>query len=133
MEGQKTFQLILIIQQIKIFITFTIKNMKDLFKNPVIIIGGSLILLITLILYFSTNASAQEKPKPDSIQVYTFTILPANFNTANKILTEKFLKNGTVSDTVLLQNAMQMLFSNGKAVKIVNPDKQKEKLITPKK
>ena len=105
--------------------------MKNLFKNPVFIIGGSLILLISLVLYLSTNASAQTKP--DSIQVYTFTVLPANFNTASKILSKKFLKNGTVSDTVLLQNAMQMLFSNGKAVKIVNPDKQKEKLITPKK
>ena len=102
--------------------------MKNLFKNQVFIIGGSLILLILLVLYFSANASAQEKP--DSIQVYTFTVLPANFNMANKILSEKFLKNGTVSDTVLLQNAMQMLFSNGKAVKIANPDKQK--LISPK-
>ena len=88
-----------------------------------------LFLLIAFVLL--TSAEARSQTKPDSIQVYTFTVLPANFNTANKILSEKFLKNGTVSDTVLLQNAMQMLFSNGKAVKIANPDKQK--LISPKK
>ena len=104
--------------------------MKKLLKNPVFVILATLFIVLALIFYFVPNASAQTKP--DSIQVYTFTILPANFNTANKILTEKFLKNGTVSDTVLLQNAMQMLFSNGKAIKIANPDKPKE-VIKPKK
>ena len=100
-------------------------------KKTALTILIPLAILIALVLFLSPQARSQTKP--DSIQVYTFTVLPSNFNTANKILSEKFLKNGTVSDTVLLQNAMQMLFSNGKAVKIVNPDKQKEKLITPKK
>ena len=98
--------------------------MKNLFKNPVFIIGGSLLILLLLFFWFVPNASAQEKPKPDSIQVYQFQILPAGFKTGTQIINDKFLKNGTVSDTVLLQNAMQMLFSNGKAVKILNPDKE---------
>jgi hypothetical protein len=74
---------------------------------------------------FIPNASAQEKPKPDSITVYQFTVLPQGFKTGTQIIQDKFLKNGTISDTVLLQNAMQMLFSNGKSFKIVNPEKQK--------
>ena len=105
--------------------------MKKLIKSPQFVVGFTLIL--TIILMFLFNPEARSQTKPDSIQVYTFTVLPANFNTANKILTDKFCpkdKSGTTSDTVLLQNAMQMLFSNGKAVKIANPDKQK--LISPK-
>ena len=90
-------------------------------------------ILTFLLVATSLALMAQEKPKPDSIQVYQFTVLPTNFNMANKILNDKFCpkdKSGTVSDTVLLQNAMQMLFSNGKAVKILNPEK---KIINPKK
>jgi len=110
--------------------------MKKLSKNPIVIIGGTLLILLLLFFWFVPNASAQEKPKPDSTQVYQFTILPANFNTANKILNDKFCpkdKSGTVSDTVLLQSAMNMLFSNGKAVKILNPEKEVKKISPIKK
>ena len=99
--------------------------MKNILKSPIVIIGGTLLILLLLFFWFVPNASAQEKPKPDSITVYQFTVLPQGFKTGTQIISDKFLKNGTISDTVLLQNAMQMLFSNGKAVKIANPEKQK--------
>ena len=99
--------------------------MKQFLKSPQFVIGGALLLTLLLAFLFIPEASAQEKPKPDSITVYQFTVLPQGFKTATQIIQDKFLKNGTISDTVLLQNAMQMLFSNGKSFKIVNPEKQK--------
>jgi hypothetical protein len=86
-----------------------------------------LFLLIAFVLISSKEARSQEKPKPDSITVYQFTVLPQGFKTGTQIIQDKFLKNGTVSDTVLLQSAMNMLFSNGKAIKIVNPEKEVKK------
>ena len=102
--------------------------MRNLIKSPQVIITSCIILLCALIFAINPNASAQEKPKPDSIQVYQFTVLPQGFKTGTQIIQDKFLKNGTVSDTVLLQSAMNMLFSNGKAVKIVNPELPKKVL-----
>jgi hypothetical protein len=99
--------------------------MKQKLKSPQVIILGAIIIICTLIFIVNPNSYAQEKPKPDSIQVYQFTVLPQGFKTGTQIIQDKFLKNGTVSDTVLLQSAMNMLFSNGKAVKILNPEKQK--------
>jgi len=113
--------------------------MKKLFKNPVFIIGGSLILLIALVLYFSANASAQEKPKPDSIQVYQIIALPQGIDAAIKIISGKFMpkdKSGTYADSVLFGSIIDNLnIRNGKMIKIVNPDKAVEpkKLISPKK
>jgi hypothetical protein len=92
--------------------------MRNLIKSPQVIITSCIILLCALIFAINPNASAQEKPKPDSIQVYQFTVLPQGFKTGTQIIQDKFLKNGTV----LLQSAMNMLFSQGKAVKIVNPE-----------
>ena len=105
--------------------------MKKLNENPVLIIGGTLLLLIMLILLFIPNARCQVKPKQDSIQVYQFQVLPTNLNNGIKILQDKFLKNGTISDTVLLNSSLQMILGNGKMIKIANPEK---KIITnPKK
>ena len=98
--------------------------MRKLIKRPEFIITSTIIIICALIFLANPNASAQEKPKPDSITVYQFTVLPQGFKTGTQIIQDKFLKNGTVSDTVLLQSAMNMLFSNGKAVKILNPDKE---------
>ena len=88
--------------------------MKKQLTNPKTVILTTLFILLALIFATNPNASAQEKPKPDSITVYQFTVLPQGFKTGTQIISDKFLKNGTISDTVLLQNAMQMLFSNGK-------------------
>ena len=98
--------------------------MRNLIKSPQVIITSCIILLCALIFAINPNASAQEKPKPDSIQVYQFTVLPQGFKTGTQIIQDKFLKNGTV----LLQSAMNMLFSQGKAVKIVNPELPKKVL-----
>ena len=89
-----------------------------------------LFLLIAFVLTISPEARSQEKPK-DSIQVYRFEVLPTNLNNGIKILQDKFLKNGTISDTVLLNSSLQMILGNGKMIKIANPEK---KIITnPKK
>jgi len=105
--------------------------MKKLFNNPIFVVLSTLILTLILIFWFVPNASAQSKP--DSITVYQFTVLPQGFKTGTQIIQDKFLKNGTVSDTVLLQSAMNMLFSNGKAVKILNPEKEVKKNVSPLK
>jgi hypothetical protein len=92
-----------------------------------------LFLLIAFVLISSKEARSQEKPKTDSVTVYQFTVYPQNFKTATQIINDKFLKNGTISDTVLLQSAMNMLFSQGKAVKILNPEKEVKKVLPVKK
>jgi len=107
--------------------------MKKHIQSPQVIITSIIILICAIIFAVNPNASAQEKPKPDSIQVYQFTVLPQGFKTGTQIIQDKFLKNGTVSDTVLLQSAMNMLFSNGKAVKILNPEKEVKKVLPVKK
>ena len=107
--------------------------MKKFLNSPQTIILGIIAIICTLIFIVNPNASAQEKPKPDSITVYQFTVLPQGFKTGTQIIQDKFLKNGTVSDTVLLQSAMNMLFSNGKAVKILNPEKEVKKVLPVKK
>ena len=105
--------------------------MKKLFNNPIFVVLSTLILTLILIFWFAPNARAQSKP--DSIQVYQFIVTPQGFKTGTQIIQDKFLKNGTVSDTVLLQSAMNMLFSNGKAVKILNPEKEVKKNVSPLK
>ena len=98
--------------------------MKKIFKNPVFIIGGSLILLIALVLYFSTNASAQTKP--DSIQVYTFTVLPQTLNMSVKVIQDICIPKGsTTKDTLVCNSLLNMIYGNGKMIKIPNPEKQK--------
>ena len=99
--------------------------MKKILSNPIFVVLSTLLLTLALCFLFIPEASAQDRPKPDSITVYQFTVLPQAFKTGTQIIQDKFLKNGTVSDTVLLQSAMNMLFSQGKAVKIVNPEAKK--------
>jgi hypothetical protein len=107
--------------------------MKKKLQSPQVIITGIIILICAIIFAVNPNSYAQEKPKTDSIQVYQFIVTPQGFKTGTQIIQDKFLKNGTVSDTVLLQSAMNMLFSNGKAVKILNPEKEVKKNVSPLK
>ena len=92
-------------------------------------------ILTFLLVATSLALMAQEKPKPDSIQVYQIIALPQSINSGYKIISEKFRpknKTATYADSVLFDAAIGQLLGGAKLIKIANPDKEVKKINSPK-
>ena len=93
-----------------------------------------LLVLIAMSLVSLAQVQPQQQKQPDSIQVYQFTMMPQTFNTGIKVLQDICIPKGSTSkDSLVFNSLSNMLFSNGKAIMVANPNVLKKQPEVKKK